>query len=385
VGYADHHAEFARIITSGFASSFHVKAYGNFFARTGLLTQLSARPVFFESVHPPLRGVIFEKVYGGIFERVYDAMTRSLVQGLQQIDEEDLDTGTIAVMHTATLFQLGGLAQWISTLAPSKRPRLLLIFHVPLEWGIVESGKLFQALTIARKAVDVLTAAGTVRFASLSQPVAERVSEQFNRPCPVIPLPVRWPNLSRIRMEPFRPTFGFFGGFRVDKGAALLAEVIPRFTNHYDDVKFIIHAPRDAPGSNQEALKHLEGKPRVEVISTDFRDKDSYFDQFLRASCILLPYDPDLYAVRLSAVFFEALGLGRMIITTKGTSLEAGLNKCVAPAFLMPGFTSDDLFKCLEQARVMLLQTPLSSTVNWNIVERHSPAGFCKALLEIMS
>jgi glycosyltransferase involved in cell wall biosynthesis len=129
--------------------------------------------------------------------------------------------------------------------------------------------------------------------------------------------------------------FGFFGGFRREKGAQLLAEAIPIFAARHQDVHFIIHAPTSE--SDPVATRALEHLPRVEIIRKSFDSKDGYFAAFSRARCVLLPYDPAKYAVRTSGILFEALGLGRLI-PPDHTWLAAELRKAQAQGFVMANF-----------------------------------------------
>src|SRR5205823_4705225 len=138
--------------------------------------------------------------------------TRSLVADLARIDPRDLNPTAIAVMHTATIFQLGALAQWFGGLPEVRRPRIFIQFQFPPELGMVSGTNRRHTQTVARDAAATLVAAGTVRFASNSRSLVDQWTDQLGQRCILMPIPVRWPDDAQIHTPPERLTFGFFGG-----------------------------------------------------------------------------------------------------------------------------------------------------------------------------
>jgi len=372
IDYYGHHAEFAALLKSTLQSQYDVRIYANFRARVGLLMRMSAEPVFYDDLYPPGNGQHFDVVYGD--------MTRTLTAALTKVSTQDLSPSTHVIMHTATIFQLGSLADWYSAL-PEPRPKLIILFHRPLEYGVQPASQELGAIALAREAVAKLAAAGRIGLASFSRQLSDRISLQLGQFCSVVPLPVQWPDPRRIVLRPLSPTFGFFGGFRIEKGAALLADVIPIFAESHRDVRFIIHAPqRDVDAS---ALERLSGVPGVEILRTTFAIKEEYFRQLMRAGCVLLPYHPPSYTMRASGVLPEALGLGRMVITTRGTWLEDQVRSWKGNAFLMDQFTPDSLLECLDRARNSLLANTIVPKVDQRLIATFSSAGFCDAVMSM--
>jgi glycosyltransferase involved in cell wall biosynthesis len=360
-----HHAEFAQMLTAELAPRYDVAVYSNFRLRTRLAIRVRAQPIFHESFY------------------VMD-WTQEFPWGkeLAKVNFDDLFPSTIVVVHTATLPQLSGLSKWFAALPAEHRPKLFLQFQHPLEHGIKDETNWPRAISLARQAVGLMAAIGTVRLASNCRSLAEHVSQRLDQRCAVMPLPIRWPNMRQATPAPLAE-FGFFGGLRREKGAAIIAAAVPRFLAAHPDARFIIHAA--AGGTEREdAVRILETHPQVELIHAVFPKKTDYFEHFLKVDCCLLPYDPAAYAVRTSGILFEALGLGRMIITTRGSWMEAELNSRGRRAFLMERFHSDDLVQCLEQARAELLGRSEVRSFDASIISECNAASFCGALDELM-
>src|SRR5665213_1349184 len=142
LGYSGHHLEFARLLKIGLASSFDVKFYANFRAATRIIAELPAQPICYNSVYPG----------SGDFQTINADARTSLVASLRKVDMHELTPRTIFLMHTLTVYQLTGLAEWFVSLPPAHRPKLFLQFQFPLEYGVHSDSEWPSALAIARQA-----------------------------------------------------------------------------------------------------------------------------------------------------------------------------------------------------------------------------------------
>jgi hypothetical protein len=366
--------EFARIIKEECAPMFDVRFYANFRAEMKVVLSLPAQPICHDGIYPP----------AGDFENIYRTLTASTVGALKKINSGDADSEAILIMHTVSLYQLGGIARWFSTLPPSRRPRLCIQFQFPLEYQLARDTTVYErAIALARAAADVLAATGRTRFAANSALLAGRISQQLKQQCTVLPLPTRWSGLNGL-MSPDRGlVYGFFGGLRAEKGASLIAQAVPAFASCYPDARFLVHAPRRE--SDSSAISALEKVAQVELINKNFDVKADYFKQFTRASCILLPYDPEAYAYRTSGILVEALGLNRLIITTKNSWLSSEAARRGGNVIEMADYTADSLFSALTRARELLKNIPIKPTIDHEVISENSPKAFCSALLKLVS
>lgn len=374
IAFNGHHMEFARMIKEECSERFAVRFYANFRADTRITLSLPAQPICHEGIYPP----------PGKFDDIYRNMTASTISSLKGIDKRDIGPDAILMMHTVTLYQLSGLAQWFSALPRSGCPKLLLQFQFPLEFLLAEDPATHKrAIGLAREATGTLMATGRTRLAANSMLLANSISKQLDQPCAVLPLPTRWPDLNRSMPPEPGLVFGFFGGLRSEKGASIIAQTIPKFAARYPDTRFLVHVPKAE--SNAAAIRALEAVPTVELIFGNFVRKDDYFRQFMRPSCILLPYDPIVYADRTSSILIEALGLDRLIITTKDSWLHAEAQRCGGTVFAMTSFTPDAFFESLTAARDYLYTHAIKPKVNRDVVREHSPSAFCAAFIELVN
>jgi len=377
VGYQGHHAEYSHLLRGGLGSQFDVRIYCNLKAKTGLIMHLRAQPVFYDTNY--LASDAPE------FNLMYRARTRSLTAGLKRIDPRVLDPTTVAVIHTATPTFLDAVAEWFTALPVDRRPRLFMLFQFPPDFGLPTGFDRRPVRTRAREAAAALVAQGAVHFASLSRSLAKLWTDELGQQCDLMPIPVRWPDLSRSLASPERLTFGFFGGLRLVKGARVLSRAIPEFLKRNPDAHFIVHAPPEE--SDEEAVRLLQGIPQVELVTTTFASKQTYFSQFLRAGCILIPYDPAAYAVRMSGVFVEALGMGRLIVTTKGTSMAEALQSWPrSAAIVAESYTVESVLQGLDMAYSALLEREKSGAamVDAETIRAYSPDAFCSKLVALM-
>jgi glycosyltransferase involved in cell wall biosynthesis len=372
-----HHLEHAQLMAAELSKTFTVSIYGNFWAQTRIIVPLRARPVCYAS--------LYSKSTHENFDLVYRDATQEIARDLSEVRSGDLIPSSIFIIHTITAFQLEGLANWYKALASRNRPKLFLQFQFPLEFG-AEEQNWPQLLDRARAAASALTEAGTVRFATNSDSLAERIRVQLDQPVTIMPMSKSWPTAAHMPKPMPGPVFGCFGGLRTEKGWQLLSKAIPIFVARHQDVRFIIQAPTD--GSEAEAIpaiRALAHLPRVELINRTFDSKDDYFAALSRTRCILLPYDPTQYAARTSGILVEALGLGRLIITTDHTWLAAELRKHKTEGFVMANFAVPDLLDCLEAARDRLIHTITEPRIDRDLIASNNPESYCALLIRLMA
>jgi len=367
-----HHMEFAQMIKEECGSEFDVSFYGNFQAETKVVWSLPAQPICHNGIYPP----------PGDFDDLYKTLTASTIKALNRIDRRDAGPDAILIMHTVTVYQLGGLAEWFSTLPKPRRPKLCMQFQFPLEFRLSKDVSVRErAVRLARAAAGTIMSTGRARLASNSELLADEISKQLQQPCAVLPLPTRWPDFNQNVPPDPGVVFGFFGSLRPEKGASIIAEAVPAFAARYPDTRFLVHAA--GSDSDPSAIRALAAVRQVELIYDNFARKADYFKQFMRASCILLPYDPIEYAYRTSGILIEALGLDRLIITTNNSWLCTEAKRLKGKVIPMANFTPAALLSSLREARDYLISRSFEPKINRDIIAKNSPAAFCSALLAL--
>ncbi len=126
IGFAGHHLELARLIKAELSAEFDVRFYANFEAANRIITELPAQPACSGSLY----------VHSKDFRVANEEQRASLTLSLRKIDLRQLTPKTTFVMHTVTVYQLTGLADWFTALPPAHRPKLFLQFQFPLEFGV---------------------------------------------------------------------------------------------------------------------------------------------------------------------------------------------------------------------------------------------------------
>jgi hypothetical protein len=159
-------------------------------------------------------------------------------------------------------------------------------------------------------------------FASGGQHAAE-FSALLGRPVAPHPLPIR-PDPGAA--APGRRALLFAGDARVDKGVALLPELMPLLATAHPGWTFDAHVNAAAAwGPARTAAEALPavaaGAPNL-ALATGRLAPGAYLDLLRGAAIALFPYDPALYRRKSSGVLWEAISIGLPVVVPAGTWLE---------------------------------------------------------------
>jgi glycosyltransferase involved in cell wall biosynthesis len=179
---------------------------------------------------------------------------------------------------------------------------------------------------------------------------------------------------------PWRPHFVYLGEAREEKGIHLIYEALRRRLPELEGIRFTIQCGRP------ELLGGLLEEWRRELPDVDFIDRnlteDEYLSLLASADAVLVPYRPDIYDVRTSHVFLEAVGAGKPVMITAGTWMDLELARLghtgVKAAVFSCAGVSDGLMALASQWRTLAGHAP-------DAAERcrafHNPEEFFRRLL----
>ena len=154
-------------------------------------------------------------------------------------------------------------------------------------------------------------------FTAENEAIADLYRRNFHIDTEILPVPfgdVR----SAAPLSP-RPTFGFFGYSKCDKGFHLLPRAIELCRAQGLEADFTIqiqHGAWEATTVAAEAdLRRIEGVRLIEGVL----DEKDYVAETGRIDAMLLPYDPVLFGLRGLGIFTQSVSAGRPIVASAGT------------------------------------------------------------------
>ena len=244
------------------------------------------------------------------------AFHRDLCEGVGLTFEPD----DLIVMHTVLGNQMTGFYLWYRDL-PEPRPRVCMILRFP-PWFHLAREHHEVAVALDRHALSLWTAfpPDRVMIAADNRGLASFYGKLTGLEIPDLPIPIQYPASGRMGPEsaarPGPPHFVYLGEAREEKGIHLVHEALRRRLP--DIERHPVHHPVRPP----ELLGGLLEEWRQELPEVDFIDRDlteaEYLSLLAGADAVLVPYQPDIYDVRTSHVFLEAVGAGKPVMINGG-------------------------------------------------------------------
>lgn len=137
-----------------------------------------------------------------------------------------------------------------------------------------------------------------------------------------IPIPIPIPRPLNVRRRPAPAAaprrLGFLGSARPEKGFALLPELLPRLLHGHESLRIIVQVNPliDLPVIAEAAKKIrrlARQSDRIELVGQALA-MDEYYQLLDGIDVVVLPYDRQTYAMRISAVGIEAMALGKIVV-----------------------------------------------------------------------
>jgi len=119
---------------------------------------------------------------------------------------------------------------------------------------------------------------------------------------------------------------GALGGGRKDKGYDMLPDIISKFNDLFDDnenVRFLIQRARDEDNLGK-ATQILERIKNVILLDNQLT-QHQYYNNLLRCSIAIFPYNSNVYDTRGSGIINEAIANGIPIICNSETALSEAI------------------------------------------------------------
>lgn len=225
---------------------------------------------------------------------------------------------TLVVVHTATNRLLWGMAMWLAQgqVPPSMRVALVL----PHASGLVAGVAAMDAVLYRHAFIQLRRVADRIRLLTLADPQAEEYRFLSALPVDLVPYPNPasswWPALrDRPRPPGERCRVLFCGEATARKGFHLLSDIIRRTSELRNDVEFVVQVNGWHVDTGRADAFESFAAARDDVhLVRGFLKEQAYYELVADADVMLLPYQDSVYISGTSAVFEEAMYLGRPVV-----------------------------------------------------------------------
>jgi len=213
-------------------------------------------------------------------------------------------------LHSLLHGQVLGLARWYRTLPEANRPRLKILFRYPLYF--FDASFLDEAFSLFPEEPVCY---------SDSEDLARLYSEKIGRPVALLPFPhasFRDANPGERQGKPIRCVS--LGNARVEKGFLEIAEAVLALLDGPETGQFeFVLQVSDPEAALLPGLERLRAKAafdsRLVLLASPLSEED-YTALIESADVILAPYREEAYAARTSGIVADAIGAGKIVVTT---------------------------------------------------------------------
>ena len=251
----------------------------------------------------------------------FDEGVRATVDFERFLREFDISESDTLIYPSIDYYSLLGLLNRLETLPPSRCPNLRFRFI-----GVMENA---SRLPDPQKALKVLeerlafhiTRVGRTSISAETPRLARILEKRLGSKVHTTPYIVfDLDALPLLDKEPFTVLSG--GSARPDKGFFRLSNIIDMVNDQMSPgkVRFIVqNLPDHEISQFRDYFRTLAAKPNVEILPGSI-PYANILDAFGRCDVTILPYDPDIYRFRGSAMLMESIVLHRPAICQARTA-----------------------------------------------------------------
>jgi glycosyltransferase involved in cell wall biosynthesis len=293
---------------------------------------------------------LFASTAYGEFSPFFEAFSRrngDFYRDLRLFDFASFGPDNVVLVHTVTAFELFGLARWYQEIPKHNRPRLIVYIQMGPAFGLNgNTEEISQVLEAYRSVGRTLSRDPGVILCATSQRLAD-LFPTGSVSTSLFPLPISWPVAPPPRPDDGRIVFGYIGGSRKVKGFHLLPDAIAAILDTVPNADFLIHCPYNTEFSEEISRLRQIGS-RVQVRERPSSNREEYYALFGEVDVILNAYDPAQYGEATSMICLEAIGMGKGLITTRGTWSEEMAEYLGAANVTMKDFSSSALADAIK-------------------------------------
>lgn len=289
-------------------------------ARRDVTRPLGARPAFrYRSADQPST----HPVYGPVEDLL--TIGRSFARSCRHVTSDGVGADDVVFVPTAQQNELYGIACWLSTLRPARRPFLFFNFHWagfldPLTGAQNPWAPLYR---VATEGLHSQSIPGRVVFTAPTDVLAEQLHDVTGHPVQRYPLPYYYafadPGRAPERAGDERPVVAMMGRSLLRKGTGVLPDLVRAMAEQPSRVRFSVQLTEEFDDlRTRREVQELSARDDVDVVRGALSEV-AYYERLAGADIVLLPYGRAEYATRPSGVFCEAAGLGKVTVVPSGT------------------------------------------------------------------
>lgn len=314
--------------------------------------------------------------------RVYNG---EVLEDARSLPTELLDGATVLAPTLTSRIALG-VARWASELPADVDVRVAVMFMFQPGWGGDERLRTAE-LAIYREAAALLSQSSRVTMFAETRPIGamfERLGASSVRTLPW-PVSLPAPETPPLPYDALRtpPHVTHLGYTKLERGFALLPDVVERVRSARPDVRFTIQANYWDPTAFADADARLSGMGGAVRLLRGALEPGPFAESLRETDIALLSYNPTNYRDRGSGVFAEAASLGKAVIVPAGTWMAQHAEEHGLAAVAFDRFDAESVAAAVVEAaerRRELLEQAARAARAWN--ELRSPRAFVDAVLE---
>ena len=258
-----------------------------------------------------------ERTSASVLNAAYD-------QDLAALPPDIWSSDKLIVAPAVSQNQIVGLVRTLRAKADGERLRVVChLMFAPswTPWG--RNGKLGRRLYRKAFALARPMIGKTLFFTTENEAMAALYRNRYGIETSILPVP--FGDTEPAAPCSGRPSFGFFGYSKCDKGFHLLPHAIEICRAHGLDANFTIQLQHSgwepATVAAERALRQIPGVRLLEGVLSH----EEYTVETGNIDAMLLPYDPVLFGLRGSGIFTQSVAAGRPVIASAGTFAGASI------------------------------------------------------------
>lgn len=247
----------------------------------------------------------------------------AVVDFLRLIQKYKIDSADTLLFPSIDYYSVIGLIAALVARPAVQRPKLLIRFIGVMETATTEMAAPQALSAVLAQVKQYRDEGGIITLCAETPKYAARLQDMLN--LPVLTVPYFSPVIDAIEMPQDGPiTFLAGGSARIDKGFFRLKSIIDHVHAKIDParVRFIIQGlPDHMYSEHVRYLRSLQALPNAEVLPGQI-PYDKIRQSFADSHVGLMPYDPEIYEWRGSAMLMESMLFQRLVICQNNTGFS---------------------------------------------------------------